>query len=58
MRIKVILSGCDDGTVIYIKVNDMELALLRRLEKLSRKASTYVCQPVLHVVGVTEGDTE
>ena len=45
--VQVQLIGCDDSTVFTVDVTEGEEALLRRIAELSRKVSTYSCQPRL-----------
>lgn len=48
-EIELVLYGCDDNTLIKVKVTDQELDFLKELALLSEKASEYKCQPTLHV---------
>lgn len=53
MKIKVVLSGCDDSTYIEMEVTAVEFALINRIADLSDEASEYGCQPTMYAYEVT-----
>lgn len=48
-KIRVIVSGCDDSTIIEIEVSDEELTFIKTLAKKITVASTYSCKPTMQV---------
>ena len=47
MKMRIILVGCDDSTVVEMDVTPEELKFLKKLEKEVGNTSTYVCMPRL-----------
>ena len=46
-RYKVSVDGCDDSTVVEMKLNELELDFLKRFSKLVNETSTYGCMPTI-----------
>lgn len=51
----VIVSGCDDSTIVDIELTDVEAATVRRLADLVTAASGYGCQPVMRITPHGDG---
>ncbi|HEM5168221.1 TPA: hypothetical protein U1317_002185, partial [Streptococcus suis] len=49
MYVRISLYGCDDTTYIDTDVTVEEYDFLRKLKRLSKENSSYVCQPTLDV---------
>lgn len=49
MKIKIIVSGCDDTTYVETEVTEDEAAFLKKIAELITEASTYACMPRMQV---------
>lgn len=46
---RVVVSGCDDTTVLDIELTDAEFAAVKRVADAVTAASTYGCEPRMYV---------
>lgn len=49
MKMRIILSGCDDSTVVEMEVTPKELEFLEYLQKEVNDTSSYACMPKLEL---------
>jgi hypothetical protein len=49
VKVRVILSGCDDATYVDTEVTEAQFEFLQALTEQVEDASAYRCQPTLRV---------
>lgn len=49
MKMRIILSGCDDSTVVEMDVTPKELEFLEDLQREVNDTSSYACMPKLEL---------
>jgi hypothetical protein len=58
-KYEIRLEGCDDSTIFIMELDENEKILVEEISRLSKKASTYGCMPVLHINPINEeGENE
>ena len=58
MKMRIILMGCDDESVVIMDVSAEELEFLQKLKEKVDEVATYCCMPILLLQEVKENESE
>ena len=52
------VNGCDDSTIFEMELSLKEFEIIKKFSTLCNKASEYLCQPTIEIIGLEYDEEE